>query len=669
MHISEDVARLVFEHTNVDGLVALSQTCRGFRAAFLELDGLVGKKVQQCSPWMVKSTDNSDGTGNNGLTASWATSALVCAARNRAANNEPSWVDGKDSDNNDVTSGSWIRAPSDQSLNKDNYATPLTTGQTIVNPSRQELKRYNGTFGDIRLPYQHNRTIVRDGHIHLRYTDYPANNLDFFPYSLDLKTMTVVPNDPALNSAAETPKAKSAPKPKSKPKGRTKDKKKPKTKAAPAPPAPPPPATEKHPDVQLLDFGSESRDSFVSPYSGIKVVSATPTNTGNRYPAHIVFYEDIMFIDENETVMIVAKRCVASTRHEAFYVYKPDAKIVGNTLKFNFIDWKQSAMDPLMPPQLIQHSSYVAIVKKIGDSNWACIEHASKKDTDLIQLMKMDGRLFSVQVYNGLLYVYKGDRLYPIWVNLNEKRKLLFNYLLPDEKDQYTVCEVKPAFKKGWKAPGGWKSSRAVPWLARGGANDRFVTVGDFKKGGGYVVANLETGGSWKTQFPYRGENGKPDFVLPSTDGDSVEFFLFSQVFGRKLMTELFKIFYTPPVLDQFDGRKETAKVQRLLDNLVSKTPLSDSEDDWEHYSDENSDNERRIEMLSRPPVLPADIYGDDDDDDDDSENEFAEDEWANNMWARVAATGDVGAMSDNEWARATLSGDIPDFIIDQFAI
>lgn len=536
MHISEDVARLVLEHTNVDDSVALSQTCRSFRAVFFELDRLMTDKVVQCCPWMTLEDEGGD-RGYESEGRSWRQRALVCAARNRAANNDKNWV----------------RVTSEQALNKSNYSIEEPVeGKTVANPTREELKGYRGTFGDVRLPFKHRRAIAKDGVVYLRERTYPENCLDFCPVSLDLRELTVI-NQGVGGSADGSGRSADAVSP----------------------------LREARPVCQLLDFGSESRDSFISPVSGIEVVSATPTDTGNRYPEGLVFYENIMFIDENETVMIVAKRCIASTRHEAFYVYKPDANILDNKLQFNFNHWKQTAMDPLMPPQLIPNSSYVAVVRKIGDSNWACIEHASKKDKDLIQLMKMDTRLFSVQVFNGLLHVYKGNRLYPIWVNLDEKRKLLFNYLLPEEKGQYTLCEVKPVLKRGWKAPGGWKVSRAVPWFAKGG-NGRYITVGDFRKGGGYVVADFQTGESYTTQVPYRND-GKPDFVFPShsVNDNSISFFSWSQVVGRKIVSELDELNDSVEDGDAIDCKEESVKLAKIYDELISP-PAPDSESGWE---------------------------------------------------------------------------------------
>ncbi|KAG5354988.1 hypothetical protein CJU89_6802 [Yarrowia sp. B02] len=572
MHIPEDVARLVFENSAVDGCVALSQTCQSFRAAFLELDALLEAKVKECAPWMDRKE-------------TWGQSALLCSARNRLANSD-----------------SWMRAPSQEVFSKTNYTCKEPKKVEVrLNPSREQLQSYKGAFGDVRLPFLYRRTIVKHGIVYMRDREDIAYNLDYCPYALNLTSMAVVETQ----------------------------------------------AKEDPPVVQLLDFGSESRDRFVSPVSGIAVISDTATDTGNRYPDGVVFVEDIMFIDENEMVMIVAKRCIASMRHEAFYVYKPDADIVDNTLKFNHNDWKRTAMDPLMPPQLIKGSSWIAVVKNIAESKWACLEHAQKSNDDLIQLMKLDSRLFSVQVYDGLLYVYRGNKLYPIWVNLNEKRKLLFNYLHADEKEQYTVSEVKPALKKGWKAIGGWKGSRAVPWFAKA---DKFITRGDFRRGGGYVVGNLETGQCFKVDSQYK--KGKPEFVFPSLKDDKVDFYSISRIVGRKLLTELHNINESKNV----DCQKETARIQKLYDELV-ENPGSDSEDeDDEDFSDENSDNERRIEMLSRPVVLPDDM------------DDFSDDSFSDNAWARATLAGDIDVNrfmpydddSDGDWARNTLGGNIP---------
>lgn len=484
-------------------------------------------------------------------TQSWADMARVVVARKRQAN----------------SSKNWLRATSDKSFCSDNYTISEPTKVTTQhNPSRAQLKSCDFDFDDIRLPYPYKRAMCKNGHISVREGEH---NLDYRSHSIDIKNMSIVP----------TPCAK-----------------------------------EKTPIRQLMAYGSESRDSFVSPVSGIKVVSATATPTGNRYPAGVVFYEDIIFINENDHVMIVAKRCLGSSRHEAFYVVKKDAKIEKNVLKFDFNHWKLSAMDPLVPPQLIGNTCWVSIVKKIGDSNWACLESAEKSNSDLIQVMKTSGRHFSVQTYNGLLWVYSSNRVFPIWLDLSEKRTLMFNYLVAEDKEKYLVCEVKPAFKKGWKAVGGWRTSRAIPCFSRSGS---YITRGDFTKGGGYVVGNLETGESFACDKSYLNKNGKADFVFPSVSKSGVQFFSLPQIEGRNLINDLDDACENQTV----DCKKETAYIQGRYDKMIVGDSYTDSEEDWEHVSDENSDNERAIEVLSRPVHIP-DIHGDDDDDsDDDWEN------------------------------------------------
>ncbi|KAG5370351.1 hypothetical protein CKK34_0443 [Yarrowia sp. E02] len=319
---------------------------------------------------------------------------------------------------------------------------------------------------------------------------------------------------------------------------------------------------------QDLWSGHES-NVIVSPVSGLEICAADESIEGFK------------FIDENDSVLIVA------LNKQAFYVYKPDAEIVDNKLTFRSKDWKRSAVEYSVP-RLVGNTSYVGLVKEF--------------DGDKMCLMEFNPTsALCVRVYNGFLYVHRVIKpmgyLYPVWVNLGEKEPLSTDSLIPEEQSKYTLYRVKPAMKQETKAIGGWVSyaDQPVPFFSTA-ENGRFITVREFRKGGGYRIGDLETGLTYVCTHPYRRRNGKANFVFPSLNKDkTITFFCLSEDWGQCLLDQLYDVNYhsgkedAPP----FDSKSQTEAIRKYYDG-VDNEELSDVDSTWGWGSSTyGSDNER----------------------------------------------------------------------------
>ncbi|KAG5370382.1 hypothetical protein CJU90_1749 [Yarrowia sp. C11] len=457
-----------------------------------------------------------------------------------------------------------------------------TLGKTVMNAPRRDMAEYNGVFEDVQLPMKPSMFFVRNGAIHVRESD-SYENRDYSRIHLNLKDMRLIESPTVLKLPPE--------------------------------------------DAQELVFTNH----IVSPVSGIQVCAADDS-----------YEETIRFVDENDTVMIVGRG------YDTYYIYKPEADIVDNKLTFHYQDWKRSAMDENEPPQLVGNSSYVAVVKDIEENTWACLEHASRHDTELIQLMLMEyeTRVFCVQVYNGLLFVYKNlgglGFLYPIWVNLGEKQTVSNDCLYPEEQGKYTVGKVTPAMIHDWQAVGGWETyrMRPVPSFARGD-NGRFITVREFRKGGGYRIGDLETGITYQASVLHRNADGKAECVFPSITSDkTIKFFTWYEPWGRDILKHLEKVVdeYRSEEAPPFDSKSQTEAFQILYDELGYEE-RSDTGSIWSWGSSEYASDDERELFMPSPSDNSEDGYGD---------------------------ACSVDSMTSNEWARLTMGGDIPEELYDQ---
>ncbi|KAG5370340.1 hypothetical protein CKK34_0430 [Yarrowia sp. E02] len=482
----------------------------------------------------------------------------------------------------------WFRVPTDSEFEPGvgHYRFETTLGETVVDASRQDMAKYNGVFEDVQLPMKPSM-FVRNGAIHVREDDLLFyKRRDYSRIHLNLKDMSLVESPSVLK---EPPEVK-----------------------------------------QWL--GPFFDSPIVSPVSGIQV--------WGKCEFRDIYANPLMFIDENDTVMIL------TMDGYAYYIYKPEADIVDNKLKFRYQDWKRSAMNDNNPPQLVGNSSYVAVVKDIGEKTWACLEHASRHDTELILLMEYETRVFCVQVYNGLLFVHNNLRglgfLYPIWVNLGEKQPVSNDCLLPEEQSKYTVCKVTPAMIHDWLVVGGWETyrKRPVPSFARGD-NGRFITVREFRRGGGYCIGDLETGITYTCIVGHRNDDGRAECVFPSISSDkTVQFFTWYEPWGRDILKHLENVVdeYRSEEASPFDSKSRTEAFQKLYDELDYEAH-SDTGSVWSWGSSEYASEDERGLYIPSPSVNSEDGNG---------------------------YPCSLDSMTSNEWARFTLAGDIPQELYDQ---